>query len=45
MNMVEETMTTIGVIKMENTITLSDRSTESGILFSTDTPHVMIQSI
>jgi len=45
MNMVEEIMISIGVIKMENIITLSDRSPDSEILFYTDTPHVMIQSI
>jgi len=43
--MVEEIMIAIGVIKMENTITLSDKSPDSRILFYTDTPHVMIQSI
>jgi len=40
MNMVEEIMIAIGVIKMKNTITLSARSPDSGILFYTDTPHV-----
>jgi len=43
--MVEEIMIVIGVIKMESTITLSDRNPDSGILFYTNTPHVMIQSI
>jgi len=42
--MVEEIMIATGIIKIENTITLSGRSPESGILFHTDTPHVMIQS-
>ena len=45
MNMVEEIMIAIGVIKMENAITLSDNGPDSGILFYTDIPHVMIQSI
>ena len=44
MNMVEEIMITTGIIKIENTITLSGRTPKSGILFHTDT-HVMIQSI
>jgi len=42
MNMVEEIMIAIEVIKMENIITLSARSPDSGILLYTDTPHVMI---
>ena len=42
--MIEEIMIATGIIKIENTITLSDRSSQSGILFHTDT-HVMIQSI
>jgi len=45
MNMVEEIMIATGIIKLENTITLSEKSPESGILFHTDTPNVMIQSI
>jgi len=45
MNMAEEIMIAIGIIKMENTITPSDRNPDSGILFYTDTPRVMIQSI
>ena len=43
--MVEEIMIVIGVIKMEETIILSDKSPDSGILFYTDSPHVMMQSI
>jgi len=42
MNMVEEIMIAIGVVKMENIITLSDIRPESGILLCTDTPHVVI---
>ena len=45
MDMVEEIMMAIGIIKMKNNITLSDRSSDFGILFYTNTPHVMIQSI
>jgi len=45
MNLVEEIMITIGIIKIENTITLSSRSPEFGTLFHIDAPHVMIQSI
>ena len=45
MNMVEEIMIAIRVIKMEDTITLSDRSPDSEILLYTDTPHEMMQSI
>jgi len=45
MNIVEEIMVAIRVIEMKNTITLSTRSPDSGILFYTDTSHVMIQSI
>jgi len=44
MNIVEEIMIAIGVIEIENTITLSARSPDSEILLYTDTPHVMIQS-
>jgi len=43
--MVEEIMIATGIIKIENTITLSSRSPESGILFHTDIPYVMVQSI
>ena len=45
MNIVEEIMIAIGVIEMKNTITLSARNPDSGILFYTDAPHVMIPSI
>ena len=44
MNLVEEIMIVIGIIKIKNIITLSGRNPESGILFHTDAPHVMIQS-
>ena len=43
MNIVEEIVIVIGVIEMKNTITLSARSPESGILLYIDTSH--IQSI
>jgi len=43
--MVEEIKIVTGIIKIENTITLSGRRPESGTLFHIDGPHVMIQSI
>jgi len=45
MNLVEEIMMATGIVKIENTITLSGRSPESEILFHTDIPHVMVQYI
>ena len=45
MNLVEEIMIATGIIKIENTITLSGKNPESGTLFYTDAPNVMIQSI
>ena len=45
MNLVEEIMIISGILKIENTITPSGRSPESGTLFHIDAPHVMIHSI
>jgi len=44
MNLVEEIMIFSGKIKVENAKS-TGRSSESGTLFHTDAPHVMIQSI
>jgi len=44
MNIVEEIMIAIGVIKIENSITLSARNPDSELLLYTDTSNVMIQS-